>query len=161
MKKQFYTLLFLLLVTFAALLAQSPLDMLAMRAIMVNQLFSQERVYLHFDNTAYYLGETMWFKAYTTSGIADNERPISKVLYVELCAPEGCVVETKKYKVDENGRCNGEFELKFERPPSLALLPAPRPSFPRGTVFCLENSGIDCVHPLAAASVLARKKQKV
>ena len=112
MKKQFYTLLFLLLVTFAALRAQSPLDTLAMRAIMVNQLFPQERVYLHFDNTAYYLGETMWFKGYVTSGLADEEKPQSRVLYVELCAPEGYVVETKKYKLDENGRCNGEFELK-------------------------------------------------
>ena len=55
--------------------AQSPLDTLAMRAIMVNQLFPQERVYLHFDNTAYYLGETMWFKAYVTSGLADEEKP--------------------------------------------------------------------------------------
>ena len=104
--------IFLLLCTFCGVWAQSPLDTLAMRAIMLNQLFPQERVYLHFDNTAYYLGETMWFKAYATSGIADNERPISKVLYVELCAPEGYVVETKKYKLDENGRCNGEFELK-------------------------------------------------
>ncbi|MBR5511888.1 MAG: SEL1-like repeat protein [Bacteroidaceae bacterium] len=101
-------LLFIATATFA----QSPLDTLAMRAIMINQLFPQERVYLHFDNTAYYLGETMWFKAYATSGLADNEKPISKVLYVELCAPEGYVVETKKYKLDENGRCNGEFELK-------------------------------------------------
>ncbi len=92
--------------------AQSPLDTLAMRAIMINQLYPQERVYLHFDNTAYYLGETMWFKAYVTSGISDAEKPISKVLYVELCAPEGYVVEIKKYKLDENGRCNGEFDLK-------------------------------------------------
>ena len=102
----------LLLCAFVVLRAQSPLDTLAMRAIMINQLYPQERVYLHFDNTAYYLGETMWFKAYATSGIADNEKPISKVLYVELCAPEGYVVETKKYKLDENGRCNGEFDLK-------------------------------------------------
>ncbi len=109
--------IFLLLCAFATLKAQSPLDTLAMRAIMVNQLFPQERVYLHFDNTAYYLNETMWFKAYVTSGIADNEKAISKVLYVELCAPEGYVVETKKYKLDENGRCNGEFELK---PPLLS-----------------------------------------
>ena len=95
----------------AAVFAQSPLDTLAMRAIMINQLYPQERVYLHFDNTAYYLGETMWFKAYVTSGIADYEKPASKVLYVELCAPEGYVVETKKYKLDDDGRCNGEFEL--------------------------------------------------
>ena len=104
--------IFLLLCAFCGIRAQSPLDTLAMRAIMVNQLFPQERVYLHFDNTAYYLGETMWFKAYVTSGLADEEKAISKVLYVELCAPEGYVVETKKYKLDENGRCDGEFELK-------------------------------------------------
>ena len=102
----------ILLFVATALYAQSPLDTLAMRAIMVNQLFPQERVYLHFDNTAYYLGETMWFKAYTTSGLADNEKPISKVLYVELCAPEGYVVETKKYKLDDDGCCHGEFDLK-------------------------------------------------
>ena len=114
MKKLQYTLFFLLLCTVAALRAQSPLDTLAMRAIMVNQLFPQERVYLHFDNSAYYLGETMWFKAYVTCGLSDEEKPQSRVLYVELCAPEGYVVETKKYKLDENGRCNGEFELRKE-----------------------------------------------
>ncbi|MBR5150552.1 MAG: hypothetical protein IKW61_04565, partial [Bacteroidaceae bacterium] len=103
-----------LLFVAAVVRAQSPLDTLAMRAIMVNQLFPQERVYLHFDNSAYYLGETMWFKAYVTGGIADEEKPQSRVLYVELCAPEGYVVETKKYKLDENGRCHGEFELRKE-----------------------------------------------
>ena len=102
----------ILLFVAAIVRAQSPLDTLAMRAIMVNQLFPQERVYLHFDNSAYYLGETMWFKAYTTTGIADSEKPISRVLYVELCAPEGYVVETKKYKLDEDGTCHGEFDLK-------------------------------------------------
>ncbi len=112
-RKLIYTLTLLLTIT-ATTFAQSPLDTLAMRAIMVNQLFPQERVYLHFDNTAYYLGETMWFKAYVTSGLADNEKPQSRVLYVELCAPEGYVVETKKYKLDENGRCHGEFELRKE-----------------------------------------------
>ena len=110
-RKLLYTLTLLLTMT-ATTFAQSPLDTLAMRAIMVNQLFPQERVYLHFDNTAYYLGETIWFKAYTTSGLADNEKPISKVLYVELCAPEGYVVETKKYKLDDDGCCHGEFDLK-------------------------------------------------
>ena len=104
----------ILLLVGATAFAQSPLDTLAMRAIMVNQLFPQERVYLHFDNTAYYLGETMWFKAYVTSGLSDDEKPQSRVLYVELCAPEGYVVETKKYKLDENGRCNGEFDLRKE-----------------------------------------------
>ena len=104
----------ILLFMAAAIHAQSPLDTLAMRAIMVNQLFPQERVYLHFDNSAYYLGETMWFKAYVTSGLTDDEKPQSRVLYVELCAPEGYVVETKKYKLDDDGRCHGEFDLRKE-----------------------------------------------
>lgn len=102
----------LLLLFSIAVRAQSPLDTLAMRAIMVNQLFPQEKVYLHFDNTSYYLGETMWFKAYVV-GTADHTlHPQSKVLYVELVAPEGYVVETKKYKLDDKGCCNGEFDLK-------------------------------------------------
>lgn len=95
-----------------AVRAQSPLDTLAMRAIMVNQLFPQEKVYLHFDNTSYYLGETMWFKAYVLGTSGHTLRPQSKVLYVELVAPEGYVVETKKYKLDDKGCCNGDFELK-------------------------------------------------
>ena len=102
----------LLLLFSIAVRAQSPLDTLAMRAIMVNQLFPQEKVYLHFDNTSYYLGETMWFKAYVVGTADHTMHPQSRVLYVELVAPEGYVVETKKYKLDDKGCCNGEFDLK-------------------------------------------------
>ena len=104
-------IIFALLCAMATASAQSSIDSLALRALQVGKVMQQERVYLHFDNTAYYLGETMWFKAYVSFG--DNLRPsqLSKVLYVELVAPEGYVVETKKYKLDDNGCCNGEFEL--------------------------------------------------
>ncbi len=112
MKKTRYILFLLLQLSFSIVYGQSALDTLAMRAIMINQLFPQEKVYLHFDNTSYYLGETMWFKAYVV-GTADHTlRPQSKVLYVELVAPEGYIVETKKYKLDDKGCCSGEFDLK-------------------------------------------------
>ena len=94
-----------------ATMAQSSIDSIAYRAIQVGRVMQQERVFLHFDNTAYYLGETMWFKAYTTFGTNDRPSTLSKVLYVELVAPEGYVVETKKYKLDDDGTCHGEFEL--------------------------------------------------
>ena len=94
-----------------ATMAQSHIDSIAYRAIQVGRVMQQERVFLHFDNTAYYLGETMWFKAYTTFGTNDRPSTLSKVLYVELVAPEGYVVETKKYKLDNDGTCHGEFEL--------------------------------------------------
>ncbi|MBR5511887.1 MAG: SEL1-like repeat protein [Bacteroidaceae bacterium] len=111
MKKLLYTALLLLVALFSHA-DEKSLDKMAFNAAVVNNLFPQERVYLHFDNTAYYLGETMWFKAYVTEGVKDAPSTLSKVLYVELVAPEGYVVETKKYKIDEKGTCNGEFELK-------------------------------------------------
>ncbi|MCD7710068.1 MAG: hypothetical protein LUI04_01765 [Porphyromonadaceae bacterium] len=70
----------------------------------------QEKVYLHFDNTGYYLGETIWFQAYVVAAPQLRPTELSKVLYVELLTPEGRVVETKKLKIEE-GRANGEFLL--------------------------------------------------
>ena len=90
---------------------RNNLDNLILRSVAIETLFPEERVYLHFDNTAYYLTETIWFKAYVMSGADNTPTTVSKVLYVELVAPEGYVVETKKYKIDDSGCCNGEFEL--------------------------------------------------
>ena len=70
----------------------------------------QEKVYLHFDNTGYYLGETMWFAAYVVTAPQLRPTEMSKVLYVELLTPEGRIVETKKLKIEE-GRCHNGFEL--------------------------------------------------
>ena len=78
------------------LLAQSTadttrnnLDNLVLRSVAIETLFPEERVYLHFDNTAYYLTETIWFKAYVVSGAENRPTTVSKVLYVEIVAPEG------------------------------------------------------------------------
>ena len=102
----------LLMVALFSYADEKSLDKMVFNAAVVNNLFPQERVYLQFDNTAYYLGETLWFKAYVTESVKDTPSTLSKVLYVELVAPEGYVVETKKYKIDDKGCCNGEFELK-------------------------------------------------
>ena len=92
-------------------IAVNKLDNLIVRTNIKQSLFPEERVYLHFDNSAYYLGEDIWFKAYVISG--DNGMPtgISRILYVELVAPEGYVVRTNKYKIKEDGTCSGSFEL--------------------------------------------------
>ena len=113
LRKITYTVLLLLVALFAHA-DEKSLDTLVLKSIIASRALPQERVYLHFDNSGYYLGETMWFKAYCVSGNGTNiaAAPQSKVLYVELCAPEGYVVETKKFKLDEKGCCNGEFELK-------------------------------------------------
>lgn len=72
--------------------------------------YPQEKTYLHFDNTGYFKGEAIWFKAYVVTSENNSLSPLSKVLYVDLLSPEGDIVETKKLKI-ENGQANGNFIL--------------------------------------------------
>lgn len=74
-----------------------------------NQLFPQEKVYLEFDNTAYFQGETIWFKAFVTHATTLQRAP-SKVLYVDLLAPTGHIVERLKLKIVA-GQADGAFPL--------------------------------------------------
>lgn len=81
-----------------------------------NRTIPQEKVYMHFDNTGYFEGETMWFKAYVTKSplAADaSVKPtdMSKVLYVELLNPSGDVIKTQKYHIDEKGQAFGDMKL--------------------------------------------------
>ena len=97
--------------------------------IAFNKLYPHEKVYLHFDNTGYFKGETIWYKAYVvrnddisssdaaaggTEGRVRNKlRPtdISKVLYVELVSPGGDILETQKLHIGDDGGCEGQFAL--------------------------------------------------
>ena len=90
---------------------RNSLDNLIMRSVAHELLFPQERVYLHFDNNSYFLTENIWFKAYITSGTGNTPTTLSKVLYVELVAPEGYVIRTDKYHIGEDGTCWGNIYL--------------------------------------------------
>ncbi len=76
-----------------------------------NRFIPQEKVYLHFDNTSYFIGETIWFKAYVVSGPQHEPTHMSGILHVELITQEGTIVDRRKLKI-ENGCCHGEFVLK-------------------------------------------------
>ena len=80
------------------------------RAMLFNERLPQEKVYMHFDNTGYFMGERIWFKAYVVR--ADNSRPtdMSRVLYVELVNPSGDVVVTRKLPV-AGGVAHGDILL--------------------------------------------------
>ena len=75
-----------------------------------NLRYPREKVFLHFDNTAYYQNEIIWWKAYLLRTDNDSLGCLSRVLYVELVDPSGEILETKKCLV-ENGCANGEFLL--------------------------------------------------
>lgn len=74
-----------------------------------NNLFPQEKVYLEFDNTAYFQGEIIWFKAFVTHATTLKRAP-SKVLYVDFLAPTGQLILQQKLKVVA-GQCDGAIML--------------------------------------------------
>ena len=78
--------------------------------LLFNRLNPQEKVYLHFDNTGYFKGERIYFKAYSIRTDTGAPSSISKVLYVELLNPIGDVVQTHKVKM-ENGVGYGDLPL--------------------------------------------------
>ena len=82
-----------------------------MRNIEVfSRVFPQEKVYLHLDNTSYYKGETIWYKAYVVRPDSAGCTNLSRVLYVELVGPQGEVLERQKVALDQ-GRGQGSLSL--------------------------------------------------
>ena len=55
--------------------------------------YPREKAYLHFDNTSYYVGDTIWFKAYVTLAEKQVFSSISRPLYVELVDQAGHVTD--------------------------------------------------------------------
>jgi hypothetical protein len=74
-----------------------------------NELFPQEKVYLQFDNTAYYQGDDIWFKAFVVNS-SDFGRTESGVLYVDLLSPNGVVLQQQKLKIVA-GQADGRIQL--------------------------------------------------
>lgn len=68
----------------------------------------QEKVYMHFDNTGYFKGETIRFKAYVKRCDTGQRTDLSRVLYVELVNPSGDVIEKRKLKIT-NGEASGDI----------------------------------------------------
>ena len=74
-----------------------------------NSIFPQEKVYLQFDNTSYYTGETIWFKAFVVNA-STLQKAQSKVLYVDLISPTGVLLKQQKLKIVA-GQADGSFPL--------------------------------------------------
>ena len=68
----------------------------------------QEKVYLHLDNTCYFVGDTIWYKGYVTRSDKGTLTDLSKILYVELLTPDGFLVERQQLEMP-NGTANGNI----------------------------------------------------
>ena len=108
--KKYLFMLFTFLVTLSAAHAQGGLELMANRLKAFGAKLSQEQVFLHLDNTGYYLGDTLYYKAYVSRG--DNGKPtnLSGILYCELLNDDGYLVERQMIAL-EKGEGYGNFSL--------------------------------------------------
>ncbi|MDE7378822.1 MAG: hypothetical protein K2N13_07700 [Paraprevotella sp.] len=100
------SLLFTLLLPLVSLTATAQINLheydnpdspapLLKQAARFGKSFPQEKVFLHLDNSCYYLGDTIWFKAYVTRTDSRTPTNLSKLLYVELMTPDGFLYQRK------------------------------------------------------------------
>lgn len=71
----------------------------------------QEKVYLHTDNNCYFVGDTIWYKAYVVRADDLHYTDMSRLLYVELLTPDGFLVERQQIIVSSDGYSCGQFCL--------------------------------------------------
>lgn len=73
--------------------------------------FPREKVYLHFDNSAYLEGDTIWYKAYVVRASTLRPARLSRVLYVELLNADGQLMQKQTLPVDSAGQADGSMSL--------------------------------------------------
>ncbi|MEO1257315.1 MAG: MG2 domain-containing protein [Bacteroidota bacterium] len=83
-----------------------------------NQYYAPEKVYLQFDRTFFEPGETIWFNAFLRKANSLKDLSKSKILYVELRAPNGSISKKITLRL-KNGRSAGDFQLDQAAPGGL------------------------------------------
>lgn len=110
--KQLRTIRLAVLSLLCCLVATAKGDALDnLETLLRDQPQIHEKIYVHTDNSSYFIGDTLWYKAYVVR--ADNLQPtnMSKLLYVELLTPDGYLVERQHVVVSGNGLTCGQFAL--------------------------------------------------
>ena len=101
--KYYYTIIFLIITL--TTLAQTPETILQ----QVQQNYTNEKIYIHYDKANYVAGETIWFKGYIMQGIYPTTK--STILKVALINNLGFVVQQKILPIN-GGSAVGEFLLE-------------------------------------------------
>ena len=99
----------ILLVTVGCACYADKLD--SLEYLLKEKSVTQEKIYIHTDNNCYFVGDTLWYKAYVV--MADSLKPTrySKVLYVELLTPDGYLVERQQLYIRDDGTATCQFAL--------------------------------------------------
>ena len=83
----------------------------------------QEKVYLHLDRSYYASGETVWLKAYLTSGPYHHLSELSNTVYVELIDERGELIQHVKL-LSPGGLAAGQLDLPDSLPSGNYMLRA-------------------------------------
>ena len=94
-------------------LAQNPttLEGWVERLEKFGKSIPQEQVFVHMDNSCYFLGDTIYYKAYVRRSDSGMPSRISGVLYAELLNQDGYLVQRQQLEL-KNGQVHGSFVLQ-------------------------------------------------
>ena len=108
----FSTVLVFLSLLVSAQQAQAPttLEGWAERLETFGKSIPQEQVFVHLDNTCYFLGDTLYYKAYVRRSDTGTPSRVSGVLYAELLNQDGFLVQRQQLEL-KNGQVHGSFIL--------------------------------------------------
>ena len=77
---------------------------------LFGQNIPQEEVFVHMDNTCYFAGDTLYFKAYVRRSDTGKLTNLSQLLYAELWNQEGYMLERRLVRL-KDGQGTGSFVL--------------------------------------------------
>ena len=114
MKRSVFLFFFSCICFFFAFAQQTPtpttLEGWANRLETFGKSIPQEQVFVHMDNTCYFLGDTIYYKAYVRRADTGTPSRLSGVLYAELLNQDGYLVERQQLEL-RNGQVHGSFVL--------------------------------------------------
>lgn len=90
--------------------AQSAFDRMLSEMSKRAHDYPREKVFIHFDNTSYYQGDTIWFSALAVTAADNRPSKISRPLYVDMLDQLGNTLQRITVKLDD-GRGSGYLPL--------------------------------------------------
>lgn len=101
-----------ILMSLQAVLPLAAQDRLAEIEEQLRQAPVQEKIFVHMDNTCYFKGDTVWYKAYVVRADSLTYTDMSRITYVELLSPDGMMVERQMLVTSPDGWTAGNFVLQ-------------------------------------------------
>lgn len=81
----------------------------SLESVLKDKPQNQEKIYVQTDNSMYFLGDTLWYKAFVVTARDNKPTKLSRLLYVELLNSEGYLIERQRVIVNKEGSAQGQF----------------------------------------------------